>query len=145
MPASRAWSRRDHEFFLQLAGKGLTARAIAVQMTERLGVDVSRSAVISRMHRAGIWRKREKAEAPPKRPSPARVVAPEPAPQPVQPVVKRRCDDVATVALLDLQPHHCKWPVGHPGTPGFGFCGDMRVDGTPYCAGHNRRAVNGQV
>lgn len=147
MPANRAWSRGDHEFLVQLAGTSCTASEIAEQMSARLQSPVSRNAVIGRLHRAGIRLGRQPTTAPrkPRKPreqrKPLRVVEPKPAPKPAQPVVKRRCDDIATVVLLELQPHHCRWPVGDPGTPGFGFCGDARVEGTPYCAGYNRRGT----
>lgn len=146
MQANRAWSQRDHDFLLHLAAAGSTAREIANRMTERLGFPVSRNAVIGRLHRAGI-RLGKQVDVAPSAPR-VRRAKPKPAPQPkaapkpvIQPAVKRRCDGVATVALLDLQPHHCKWPVGDPGAPGFGFCGDTRVEDTPYCAGHNVRAT----
>lgn len=144
MQVNRAWSQRDHEAMLKLAASGLSGSEIANRMTERLRFPVSRNAVIGRLHRAGLPLGKQVDVAPsvPR----VRAARPKPAPKPkpvVQPVVKRRCDDVATVALLDLQPHHCKWPVGDPGAPGFGFCGDTRIDGTPYCAGHNKRAEKG--
>lgn len=35
----------------------------------------------------------------------------------------------------------CKWPIGNPGDPGFGFCGETKpLDGKPYCAEHSKRA-----
>lgn len=40
------------------------------------------------------------------------------------------------VSLLDLEDHHCKFPVGDPRSPTFKFCGGQRVDGTPYCNPH---------
>lgn len=40
-----------------------------------------------------------------------------------------------TVALVDLG-EGCKWPSGDPAL----FCGAMRMDGMPYCAGHCRMA-----
>lgn len=30
----------------------------------------------------------------------------------------------------------CRWPVGDPGTPGFGFCGCWALHGKPYCESH---------
>ena len=58
------------------------------------------------------------------------------APMPVvEPVSDRpRC------SLLDLGTQSCRWPIGRPGTEGFGFCGDAPVEGLPYCAGHARLA-----
>lgn len=45
--------------------------------------------------------------------------------------------DVARVSFADLEPHHCKWPVG---VPTQGFCGHTKVPGTPYCRQHVIRA-----
>lgn len=42
--------------------------------------------------------------------------------------------------LLDLNPADCKWPIGDPKRPDFGFCGERRQPGRPYCAGHCKLA-----
>jgi GcrA cell cycle regulator len=42
------------------------------------------------------------------------------------------------VTLFDLTPSSCRWPVGHPGSSGFFFCGAPGADvehRQPYCAG----------
>lgn len=45
------------------------------------------------------------------------------------------------VSLHDLQSHHCRWPIGNPGAPDFGFCGEtIRDDTVPYCTHHCRIA-----
>ena len=42
-----------------------------------------------------------------------------------------------TVSLHNLQRHHCRWPIGDPASPDFGFCGDtIRDDSVPYCTHH---------
>jgi GcrA cell cycle regulator len=38
------------------------------------------------------------------------------------------------VTFLDLEPHHCRFPIGDPKTEEFRFCGALRVDNMPYCA-----------
>ncbi len=48
-------------------------------------------------------------------------------------------------SVVDLEPHHCKWPIGDPRHPDFGFCGAtalLKDDGSykPYCADHDRQA-----
>lgn len=40
------------------------------------------------------------------------------------------------VALLDLEPHHCRWLLGQASM----FCGCKAAAGTPYCADHAARA-----
>lgn len=43
-------------------------------------------------------------------------------------------------SLLDLEPHHCRWPVGDVGTPDFFFCGADKAEGSSYCPVHRDRA-----
>jgi hypothetical protein len=37
------------------------------------------------------------------------------------------------VTFLQLEPHHCRYPIGDPKTKEFRFCGAPRFDGKPYC------------
>src|SRR5690606_14401073 len=57
------------------------------------------------------------------------------------PLPKAPATDIARKQLLDLEKHDCRWPVGEPGEPGFGFCAAERVPGSPYCAEHLQRAT----
>ena len=41
----------------------------------------------------------------------------------------------ASVALLDLREHHCRWPVSSEGVTTL-FCGAPKIDGAPYCPAH---------
>ncbi len=45
-----------------------------------------------------------------------------------------------SVTLLDLEPHHCRWPVDAPDLVNHRFCGVTREDGLPYCKAHAKRA-----
>ena len=48
---------------------------------------------------------------------------------------------VATVnSILDLEPHHCRWPVGDPQEPTFGYCGAPKDPGQSYCPTCRERA-----
>jgi hypothetical protein len=38
------------------------------------------------------------------------------------------------VTFLELEPHHCRYPIGDPKTKEFRFCGALRLDNMPYCA-----------
>jgi len=40
------------------------------------------------------------------------------------------------IGLLELKESSCRWPVGHPDQPGFGFCGCQKADHGPYCEKH---------
>lgn len=41
---------------------------------------------------------------------------------------------IARVTFDELDLEHCRMPVGDPRQPGFGFCGQPRVLGKPYCS-----------
>lgn len=43
-------------------------------------------------------------------------------------------------ATMKLTVHTCKWPVGDPMHPAFGYCGQPPIEGKPYCETHARRA-----
>lgn len=51
-----------------------------------------------------------------------------------------------TVSLHNLQRDHCRWPIGDPASPDFGFCGDtIRDETVPYCTHHHARSIRGAV
>jgi GcrA cell cycle regulator len=52
----------------------------------------------------------------------------------------RLIEDQNQVTFAELEPHHCRWPIGEPRLPDFRFCGCRRVEGKPYCAEHVIRA-----
>ncbi len=47
---------------------------------------------------------------------------------------ERRC------SFVDLAAAKCRWPIGEPGSAGFGFCGNDQLKGFSYCAAHTRMA-----
>lgn len=146
------------ELLSRLYALGLSAGKIAAQMpTPR----PSRNAVIGKIVRLGLnaggARRTNSAAMRLKRkmnPAPG----PKPGPQPMRwgratvantlgPVPASYVEPVADVpvadrlALVDLEAHHCRWPLGDPKEPGFGFCPAHKVPGLPYCEPHARRAV----
>lgn len=51
--------------------------------------------------------------------------------------------DIARVTFLELEDHHCRFPIGDPKEKSFGFCGDEKVPGTSYCLNHCCRTFEG--
>lgn len=49
--------------------------------------------------------------------------------------VTRVFDPAKLVRTVDLESHHCRWPVGDPQDESFRHCGERRVPGlrAPYC------------
>lgn len=155
------WTAELNDQLTSLYREGLSCSMIAA----RLPVEVSRNAVIGKLHRLGLTSKgqRPRVHLPsgaaahkkrrkrhlrmhsvaPKSPKTSKSatalmsipVIPLPSPDPL---------DVPLVAnLIDLEPHHCRWPIGHVGEPGFGFCGQHHVAGSSYCAHHANRSTEG--
>ena len=50
-------------------------------------------------------------------------------------------DPAKMVRTLDLEEHHCRWPIGDPrDSDTFRHCGKDKVMGQSYCEAHARRA-----
>lgn len=48
----------------------------------------------------------------------------------------RLVDASNEVTFAELEPHHCRWPIGDPRNSDFRFCGCRRVLTKPYCEAH---------
>lgn len=134
----------------------------ASQIAGRIG-EVSRNAVISKVHRLGLSGRTTTNRKPMqsrKYAGPlvaAQTVTPRPAKtvqwrnpfipggpvgaekKPVEPYreqpAPRVFDRSRFVRTVDLEEHHCRWPVGDPRDIDFRHCGEDRVPGlrVPYC------------
>lgn len=151
------WTEERVELLGKLWGDGLSASQIAGV----LGGGVTRNAVIGKVHRLGLAGRAKSGGQPAasRKPKPRSATepgleagpvhaeeeaGPEPglrvpaaAPAPVQAVaipISQR------VSILDLRETMCRWPIGDPTSPDFGFCGGRSVTGLPYCADHCRIA-----
>ncbi len=82
------------------------------QIGKELGI--TKNAVVGKAHRLGL----------PERQSPIGV-----APK-------------KTAKVVEMTAHCCRWPEGHPGEPGFHFCGKPIMAGKPYCPEHVARAYH---
>jgi hypothetical protein len=94
----------------------------AKQIGERLGV--TKNTVIGHANRRG-WKAR---------PSPLKLN------RPTRTTMRERLD------ALDVFPPtgRCVYPIGHPKSKGFRFCGDRVAEvGAPYCADHSRTCWTG--
>ena len=165
------WNVEQTDLLLALWRDGLSAGAIADHFG-RLGVPVTRNAVIGRVHRkmapddrrrespiSAISPHRERDMHKRKRgPKPAaikynkagkpKIINTRQAKPSELEHSKREWEalkaqmaarpDVGRITnILDLEPHHCRWPVGDGP---FAFCGDRKVPGKSYCAGHLARS-----
>ena len=159
--AVSGWSDERVERLKKLWSDGLSASQIAAE----LAGGVTRNAVIGKVHRLGLSGRGKtpsnaqprprKATRPPSHPltlggGAARpnnpiakfmAVRPEPEIQ-AEPIVD---DEIMVpvserVTIMELRETMCRWPIGDPTKPDFGFCGGRAVTGLPYCAAHCRVA-----
>ena len=153
-----AWTEERVEKLKELWAEGLTASKIA----QELG-DVSRNAVIGKVHRLGLSNRSvggKEAGGEPnevsgqmtgvveetERAADVEVEAPAPdvedvveAPEPVNPVAALAAEverSARRLTLLELNERTCKWPIGDPSTDDFYFCGLPCAPDKPYCPAH---------
>ena len=126
-----------------LNAQGLSASQIARQMG-----DVTRNAVIGKLHRMGISngarvmrtyaKSRPKSRAKDKiakRPfEPGFAATPLP-PEPPRPG--------KLFQLVNMEDWQCRFPYGDPKTAEFGFCGCKKMIGSSFCPGHHGKVYTG--
>jgi GcrA cell cycle regulator len=141
------WTDKRVELLRTRWAEGYSCTQIATD----LGPGFTRNSVIGKVHRMGLpkrvarekdymrWRTKKSLPTlpflPPKTERKAR--------KPVEFAPDTRCvrpvemvPEAERVHLLDLEPHHCRFPFGE-GT-GISFCGRKKVAGLPYCSSHAR-------
>ena len=147
------WTEERVELLKKLWAEGLSASQVAKQLGE-----VTRNAVIGKVHRLGL-----SGRATPSRASRPRTTAQRPHPRmrPEQLTRQKMAEDSDTIGVparmpesardilpetgetatvLTLTEHTCKWPIGDPGMPDFHFCGRRSDAAAPYCVDHARLA-----
>lgn len=164
----RFWNEERVEKLKKLAAEGHSYSSIA----EKIGA-TSRNAVGGKIDRLGLSAKsgkdgalrgrkhisRQQSSALIKAQrkagkAPLGLSAPKPKPEPKQPPALKfeplppEPVGIARVtSVLELEDHHCRWPIGEVGKEGFGFCGARKIDGAwqPYCAHHLQTGTTPRV
>lgn len=157
--AGATWTDERVELLKKLWTDGLSASQIAAELG-----NVTRNAVIGKVHRLGLSGRPKDVKAASATPRVRKATrtpsAPTPIAQqihnnvvlasiPLQPVRQEPVDlgedDVAIpmserVTIMDLRESMCRWPMGDPTKPEFRFCGARSIMGLPYCTHHARIA-----
>lgn len=151
-----SWTDERVELLTKLWGDGLSASQIAAELG-----NVTRNAVIGKVHRLGLSGRAKATRSAPVRSRRPRAApraggyrtmgntalkaetalapAARPAPAPA-PVAELVVPPEEGKSILELNEHTCKWPIGDPGRDDFYFCGRSSETGLPYCAHHARVA-----
>lgn len=156
-----SWTDERVERLKELWLDGLSASVIAAELG-----DVTRNAVIGKVHRLGLsGRAKSPVAAVPRAAKPTRAPShplrpalfvqgntalavnldAEMAPMPVHQPVLRPAKEVVIplserVTIMELREQMCRWPLGDPGREDFRFCGGRNVPGIPYCGHHAQLA-----
>lgn len=136
------WTTERVEAMTALWLEGVSAEAIAT----RIGPEVTRSAVLGKLHRLGIVRPqsvRPKTVRPKRTMAPAARKTPKGVVKPTSPVVRSQATLPVTIAtevlplatLGSVRCGQCRWPIGDPGHGGLPVCG-RAVSRGAYCDGH---------
>ena len=160
-----SWTDERVELLKKLWSDGLSASQIATKLGE-----VTRNAVIGKVHRLGLAGRATTSRIRTARPRsnialfPARSaqaqyrsfgntalkVAPQPLEHkvpaadiiPLHSLPELEPAPEGQVQLIDLKESMCHWPVGDPMEEGFHFCGRRKAFGVPYCEHHAAIAYN---
>lgn len=164
MGNGRKYSDEDLEACKALWMDGFSASVVALRVQPRFAWKITRNVIVGMAWRyhwpqrdvrittrrrdgkgqrkprtspmAAVWRERKARGAAVSDKPPSDALGPlDPMPVEDDPTKAARL-----VPLADLEPHHCRWPIGDPKRQPFGFCGEQIVAGLPYCKAHALRA-----
>ncbi len=128
------WSEERVELLKKLWIEGLSASQIATW----LGGDVTRNAVIGKVHRLQLRPRENSNQGKTYKQWKPRVVRP--PRQLMAPVFRAQREEVreepGMATVLTLGAHMCRWPIGDPGSDSFTFCGRSLNHKGPYCGRH---------
>jgi GcrA cell cycle regulator len=140
------WTDTRVERLRKFWADGRSASEIAALLGE-----VTRNAVIGKVHRLGLAGRRTTSRQPrrssPRRDSSGRVKLRQAHARfvrPAAPLLPPPPPPVAALMLTlrQLRADQCHWPIGDPKEDGFGYCGCQKAPGVPYCAHHAAIAYN---
>jgi len=150
-PRSRfQWSTEREEYLERLWADGYSGAEIAA----RLG-GVTRNAVIGKVHRLGLPGRKARMRSPRRKKKHGSLPATPrrfrwwkaPSRHPVAALTEAerlallsQAPAPLLIGVLALRDGMCRWPVGDPKQPDFGFCGHEQEPGVSYCRLHARVA-----
>jgi GcrA cell cycle regulator len=133
---------KDRLRVLHADPRQFSGTVLATMMNAEFGLSLTRNAIIGQIDRMGLpHRIRVAAPKTPMAPRERRPgrIAREAAPV-VHEIIDQQIPFEQRKTLLELAPHHCRFPVGDPQDPDFFFCGATKLGDSSYCAAHHKRS-----
>jgi len=128
-----------------LCKEPLTAKVIAEMLSSEFQLDVTRNAVIGRIHRHGLQLHFEPKFKPGSNPGRPRKSKPDKQVKmvklhvdaPIAPEEAARPSEAEALTIYQLQRGDCRWPLGRTyQRPPYLYCGKQAVFERPYCGEH---------
>jgi GcrA cell cycle regulator len=137
------WEAGAHDLLLALWAQGHSAAACAQKINEECGTTFTKNAVIGRVDRSFLPRRRVRVAQRKERPARVpRVAAEKRAPVlPRVEIIDTQIPFEQRKQLLTLGKNECRWPVNHVGDADFFFCGGKTDEDCSYCPAHYARSV----
>ena len=130
------WTEPRIKTLKALWADGYSCSLIAAE----LGGEITRNAVIGKVNRLGLPRRKEGHSARLPASGGKRKKTPErPSPPPTHEITDQEIPIRQRRKLMQLTNKTCHWPVGDPDKPGFFFCG-AKIRRNAYCVRHARLA-----
>jgi GcrA cell cycle regulator len=147
------WTSEIIDRLRQHVADGLSAKECAAELKSEFQHSFTRNSVIGKAQRIGlrpgsldmITREKQRKRNGIKRSRKLPMRTPIIQFEPVMPDDDLRIPQAQRRTLVELENHHCRFPVGEPGAADFFFCGAPTADvagGRPYCRAHARRAYH---
>ena len=154
-----SWNDATIGMLRELWSEGLSCSQIAYRINLAHGTEFTRNAIIGKRFRSGLpdriksknrhgqRRPLKPARAPRVNPNNLLIYKPRP-PRDLPPILveseafdrERIC--VGLTAIVELEDHSCRWPIGDPQHADFGYCGTRAVPNQQYCKHHTHRAYS---
>lgn len=137
------WTPEREQQLAQLRAKGIPCAQIATKL------GATRRAIIGKAWRLGLPKPARQAKPKAKKRGSRdnggglirRMTAKTSRPAtPYQTIIDTNIPIEQRKTLIELEAHHCRWPIGDPCKSDFFFCGAVPLKGRPYCAAHHARA-----
>ena len=138
---SKPWNPEAIKLLIELfeRDKTVSAQKMSNIINEKLKPDFySRSAVIAKLSRMGIYKKPSTQFKKFQRTQTFFRLENKSVDNPILNIIEKRSKH--GVDMRDLDSETCRWPLGDPREAGFHFCGCMVTDGSIYCSAHHSRA-----
>lgn len=132
------WSAADDAILRAMWMDCFSAQSIAEKISRRSasGGTLNHKSIHARARKLGLKKRESFVQRTPS------TRQRKPRTQPETPLVDANIPLEQRKTLFELERHHCRWPVGEPGTPEFFFCGAPKSDESSYCPAHHFRAYN---